>query len=122
MKPLPNEEVINNLNFSCKTYDAVTKTIAATKNRLIHLNPDENSKHNEIVKALESVKGKLARQIDRELEFWPVHTEWMKKVPGIGPFIAGNLVLLYYYRFLPICSDFTQLLKNGMLLMVWNPV
>jgi len=83
----------------------VTKTTATTKNRLTHLNPDENSKHNEIVKALESVKGKLARQIDRELEFWPVHTEWMKNVPGIGPFIAGNLVLLYYYRFLPICSD-----------------
>lgn len=105
MKPTPNTEVISNLNFSCKTYDAVTKTITGTKNRLTHLNPDEAPKSNEIVKGLESVKGKLQRQIERELEFWPVYTEWLKKVPGIGPFIAGNLVLLYYYRFTPICSD-----------------
>ena len=103
--PTPNDDVINNLNFSCKTYDAVTRTIAATKNRLAHLNPDENSKKNEIVANLESVKGKLSRNIERELEFWPVWTEWMKNVPGIGPFIAGNLVLLYYYRFIPVCSD-----------------
>ncbi len=105
MRPTPNDDVINNLNFSCKTYDAVTKTIAATKNRLIHLNPDENSKKNEIVQGLESIKGKLSRTIEKELEFWPVYTEWLKIVPGIGPFIAGNLVLLYYYRFIPICAD-----------------
>ena len=47
MNPTPNDDVINNLNFSCKTYDAVTRTIAATKNRLAHLNPDENSKKND---------------------------------------------------------------------------
>jgi hypothetical protein len=105
MNPLPNDDVINNLNFLCKTYDAVTRTIASTKNRLAHLNPDENSKKNNIVVELESTKGKIKRQIGRELEFWPVWTEWMKNVPGIGEFIAGNLILLYYYRFVPVCTD-----------------
>lgn len=101
----PNDDVINNLNFLCKTYDAVTRTIAATKNRLAHLNPDENSKKNDIVTKLESTKNNIKTQILRELEFFPVWTEWMKNVHGIGEFIGGNLILLYNYRFIPVCKD-----------------
>jgi len=104
MGPTANNDVIFNLNFACKTYDAVNKAIVSTKNRLSHLNRDEDIENNDTVKLLESIKGKLSRQILRELEFWPIYTNWMKDLPGIGPFIAGNLVLLYYYRFIPICK------------------
>ena len=104
MEPTANNDVIFNLNFACKTYDAVKKTKVSTLNRLAHLNSDENSENNDTVKTLQALKEKLKRQILRELEFWPIYTEWMKDVSGIGPFLAGNLVLLYYYKFIPICK------------------
>lgn len=102
-KPMASDEVINNLNFMCKTYDAITKTIVSTKNRLAHLNPEEDTSTNEIVKLMANIKDKIKRQITKELEFWPIYNDWMKDIPGIGPFIAGNLILLYYYRFVPVC-------------------
>jgi len=105
MKPTPNDDVIRNLNFLCKTYDSVVRTCSGTKNRLQALNPDMAPKNNDIIKSMESTHGKIARQIEKELEFWPIYTAWMKDVPGIGPYTAGNLILLYYYRFIPVCKN-----------------
>lgn len=107
-----DETVVRNLNYLCKTYDGATKLIVSTKNRIAALNPDAIADHQEEVKALESFKGKLTRKIEKELEFWPVWTEWLKDLPGVGPFIGGNLVLLYYYRFTPVCPCGTALVKK----------
>ncbi len=100
-----NDDVIRSLNYYCKNYDAILKTLVATKNRLAHINQEESIKHNKIVKDLESIKDRLSRDIIKELEYWPIYTEWLKAVPGIGSFVSGNLVLLYYYKFVAICSD-----------------
>ena len=102
---ITDELTIQNLNFQLKTYDAVTRTIAATKNRLCHLNPDAKTKNDEVVAAMESIKGKLGRDIGKQLSYWPIWTEWLKGVPGCGPWLAGKLIMLYYYRFTPICKD-----------------
>jgi len=100
-----NDDVINNLNFSLKTYDAITKTVVMTKNRLAHMNSEEKPGNNQFIKNMESLQGQLTRATLRELEYWPIWTEWLKGVPGIGPGIAGNLILLYYYRFIAVCKD-----------------
>jgi hypothetical protein len=108
------DEIIFNLNLICKTYDGITKLIVSTKNRMSALNPDAEFKHDTILngevrgkrqsQGLEQIKNRISRQIEKELVFWPVWTEWMKGIPGIGPFIAGNLIILYYYRFMPVCK------------------
>jgi len=102
---ITDELTIQNLNFQLKTYDAVTRTIAATKNRLCHLNPDAKAKNDEVVAAMESIKGKLGRNIRKQLSYWPIWTEWLVNVPGCGEWCGGKLIMLYYYRFTPICKD-----------------
>jgi len=99
-----NEDVIRDLNYLCKTYDGMNKLLVSTQNRIKALNPEANAKHQDEVKALDSIKGKVSRRIEKILEYYPVWTEWMEKVPGVGPYIGGNLVLLYYYRFVPVCD------------------
>jgi hypothetical protein len=105
MKPQANDDVIKNLNFLCKTYDAIVTMTTGTKNRLQAINPEMQMKNSELIKNMDSFKGKASRQIEKELEFWPIWTAWMKDIPGIGPFIAGNLILLYYYRFVSVCKE-----------------
>lgn len=99
-----DEMVVRNLSFNCRTYDDLCKMLISTKNRLGSMNPGASEKHQDLIKNLESIKGKMSRNIEKDLEFYPVWTEWLKHVPGAGPFIAGNLVLLYYYRFTPVCE------------------
>lgn len=103
--PITDQATIEHLNFLVKTYEATVKTITSTKNRLCHLNPEAAVAHDDIIKAMESIKGKLSRQIDKQLAYWPIWTEWMRNVPGCGPAIASKLIILYYYRFQPICGD-----------------
>lgn len=102
---------IRRLQFLTRTYDDLNKVITSTKNRLCALNPEVDYKHDFILgnvddsKGLESLKGKVSRTIERELRNWPLYTRWLETVPGIGPAIAANLILLYYYRFTPVCPD-----------------
>lgn len=104
---------IEYLNYLTRTYEAVTKTIVATKNRLVHLNPGAESKNDDIVVGLEKIKGQLSRRIAKQLEYWPIWSVWMKHVPGCGPTIASNLIMFYYYRFTPVCKKCGgELIKN----------
>jgi len=108
-----DDQVIENLKFLCRTADGITKFITATKLRLHAIDHPENldsvlngyTRGETSYQGVTHIKGKLLRDISRELEFFPVWTEWAKNVPGIGPVIAGNLILLYYYKFTPICQD-----------------
>jgi len=99
-----HHDVVFNLNFLCKTYDSMNKALTSTKNRLHALNPEALAKHQDVVGRLESEKGRIGRRILKECEFWPVYTDWMQHVPGAGPYVCGNMILLYYYRFQPICT------------------
>ncbi len=95
---------IRNLKYLLKTYDGIKRETARTKQRLKSLIPDADEKNQPEIQEYESRKGKISRQIEKALEYWPIWTEWMKDIKGIGPFIAGNLVILYYYRFVPLCK------------------
>jgi hypothetical protein len=116
---ITDKEQVAYLNLLCRTYDGLTRVITSTKNRLHSLNPEMDADNNWIIKGMvenkdgtsiryqgmENIKGQVSRRIAKELEFWPLWTEWMKGVPGIGPFIGGNLILKYYYAFIPACKD-----------------
>lgn len=122
MKAQANDDVVRNLNYLCRTYDGINKLIVSTKNRLIALNPDAGAQFDSILngnkgiksesQGLEQIKGRISRQIAKELNFFPIWTEWGKDVPGIGPSIAGHLILLYYYRFTAVCADCGGLLEK----------
>jgi len=99
-----DEIVIRNLQFLLRTYDGIKKLLAQSKQRLKSLNPEAEEKHQKHIMAFESEKGKLSREIEKSLEYWDVWTSWAKHIPGIGPFIAGNLIILFYYRFIPVCQ------------------
>jgi len=97
-----DELTIRMMAWKLRTYDDLTKTIVSSKNRLHAMNPEARET---IIDDLEKAKGRLVRQIEKDVMLWPIWREWLANVPGIGPFIAGNLILLYYYRFVPICTD-----------------
>lgn len=107
-----DETVIRHLSYLCRTYDGTAKLLTSTKNRLHAMSPDAEAKHQDEVQFLDSFKNKLSRKIEKELAFWPVWTEWMEGIPGVGPFIAGNLILLYYYRFTPICPKCESVIEK----------
>ena len=99
------------LNYAIRTYWRVTDVIAATKNAIQSLPGDHPVKFDSILhkedkeEGLESVKGKISRMITKELDNFDVWTHWMQDIPGIGPVLAAELIMLYYYRYLPICKD-----------------
>ena len=105
------DEKVAYLNYSIRTYWRVTDTIAATKNALQSLPGDHPVKFDRILhredkeEGLESVKGRISRMIEKELGNFDIWTHWMKDVPGIGPVLAAELIMLYYYRYLPVCKD-----------------
>lgn len=109
-----DERVVRRLGYLCKTYDGVTKMITQTKQRMCSLQPEFNPKHQDEVMLMEKIKGQIGREIEKELEYFPVYTQWLNTVDGCGPFVAGNMILLYYFKFTKVCKDCGGLLdKDG---------
>lgn len=126
----PSEDTIKNLKRLVKDYEGITELIKQSRQRIRAKNSDlskaeqdEAIKNDSIlngvagkeqkVQGLEQIKNRVSRMIEKELEFWPIWTEWMKHIPGIGPAIAAPLILLYYYKFVPVCPDCnTELVKQ----------
>jgi hypothetical protein len=107
-----NEQVIQYMNYLTKTYAGLTKLIAATHQRLQSLpGAEEGTDCDTMLKGdgkaagLLTVKGRIERAIEKELPQWDVWEMWLKKVPGIGPVIGSKLIMLFNYRFTPICQD-----------------
>lgn len=105
-------ENVKQLSYLIKTYEDVTQTISSAKNRLgADLDLAENADFDVVLKGegkaegLITVKGRLLRGIEKELQMWDVWELWLKNVPGIGPWIAGELILLYYYRHVAVCKE-----------------
>lgn len=111
-------ENIAYLNYLIRTYKSLTDMIAATKNRLQSLPGDHPVKFDRIIhgeekeEGLETIKGRIARLIGKELPNWPVYDQWMKNVPGIGPIIAAELIMLYYYKYTPVCKNCVTVLEK----------
>ncbi len=109
---MTNEEGIKYLNFLVRTYEGVTQLIASTKQRLQSLPGEERDEEFDTLlkgqgktEGLETVKGRITRELEKELKAWDVWGTWAKKIPGIGPFIAAQMIILFYYRFIPVCKD-----------------
>jgi len=113
-------EAVTELNYLVRSYEGLTKLIAATLTRLQskgltkeEAGKDPFLKGEHIIKSsqttqykgLNSVKTQLTSRIEKELQWWPIWSEWMVNIPGIGPAIASQLIMLYYYRFIPVCTD-----------------
>lgn len=103
---------IEYLNFLLKTYQGTTQLITSTKQRLCSLpGEDRDPEFDTILKGqnktegLETVQGRLTREIEKELKGFELWEYWLKSVPGIGPYIAAHLIMLFYYRFIAVCKD-----------------
>lgn len=104
-------EIAKDLNYAVKNYQGITKMIVQIKNRAHAYGIDPE--HDEIIsgrngskgktQGLESIKDTASRQIKKALIDFPIWSEWLENVPGIGPAIAGQLVSLYYFKSIPIC-------------------
>lgn len=113
------EAKINYLNFLLKSYVGVTKLIAATINRLHSLPGDERDpEFDTLLKGMNktdgfnTVKGRIEREIEKELELWDIWTLWLKNIRGCGPYIAAQFIILFYYRFVAICKDCGEKLEK----------
>jgi hypothetical protein len=107
-----NEPQIHYLNFLMKEYEGFTRFTAQTKQRLQSLPGEKREeKFDTLLKGqgkesgLETIKGRMTRGIEKELKQWDIWEFWAKKIPGIGPFITAQMIILFYYRFIPICKD-----------------
>lgn len=94
---------IYDLKLQVTAYEAITKAGSAQRNRFRAMWIGENPDNDEIVKAIDSLKDSFSRRIAKTIKNWPIWEEWLDKVSGIGPAIGGRLILMYYYRFTPIC-------------------
>ncbi len=109
---MTNEEGIQYLNFLVKEYAGVTQLIASTKQRLQSLPGEERDEEFDTLlkgqgheTGLETVKGRINRELEKELKSWDVWETWAKEIPGIGPYIAAQMIILFFYRFVPVCKD-----------------
>lgn len=107
-------EIAGELNYCVKNYVGLTKQIVQVINRAhaYGIDPEHeeliSGKHGKDGKlkmqGLESIKGMAARRIERILRDFPIWSEWLVNVPGVGPAIGGQLVNLYYFRSVPVCK------------------
>lgn len=105
-------------NYLVKTYEEFTSAITKTKQRLLSLPGDNgDAEIDTLLKGqkaidgkgkedgLESFKQRATRELKERLVEFHIWDEWMKNIPGIGPFLAAKLIILYYYRFKPVCKE-----------------
>jgi len=107
-------EIANELNYAVKNYTGITKQIVQIMNRAHAYGIDpthETLIHGKTAKdgspkmqGLESLKGVASRNVGRILKDFPIWNEWLENVPGIGPVIGGQLIALYYFKNIPVCS------------------
>ena len=115
-----NRRNVEVLNFVVKTYDALTKVGVATQNRLKSMGDVTKETESEFdyllegaqfqngkwkIRGINTLRNNLLTKMKHLLEAYPLYTEWLRKIPGIGEFLAAKLILLYYFRFVPICKD-----------------
>jgi hypothetical protein len=99
------EEVIERLRFLVRSYNDITRVSVSTQNRLHQMIDAPEKGYDRFVADMDSLKGKLNREMEKVLTFWDVWAMWLRDLPGCGPWIAGSLILAYYYKFVPICSE-----------------
>jgi len=108
-------ELAKTLNYNLKNYEGLTKQIVQTTNRahsydidpaheaILHGERDKSGKMK--FQGLEQIKDKQSRKLHKLVDEWPVYSDWLAKIPGIGGYIAAKLIRLYYFKFIAICKD-----------------
>jgi hypothetical protein len=71
------------------TFKEIQKTRISMGNRLF---AKEEATMDDLVGAMEAIERKALRAIEDELDAYPVWTEWMTKIRGVGPSIAGGVI------------------------------
>ena len=104
MKAL-EKQTIKRLIYLLRVYDGINKLIVGAKNRLLALSIDADPEDQKEIGDLVKQKNRLSYRIEKELKFWDIWNRWLSKVVGAGAFTAGNLIILYYYRLIPICAE-----------------
>lgn len=72
-----------------KNYDEITEQIKAVKNRQWAAEDEDNQ---EFIDSLEKAKALLAKKIAADLKNYPIYTEFLTKIKGIGPALAAGLI------------------------------
>lgn len=102
------------LNYLVKTYDSLTGVMTKTQQRMATLNPESVERYasgkmkfntHTHLKDFTNHRNRVKTEIVRVLKNYSIYTEWLAHIKGIGPNIAANLILLYYYKFQPICKE-----------------
>lgn len=101
------------LKMLVKDYEELTKIIAQKLQRLksVYGVEEDSAKFDSLLKGerglmgLEGLKGRVSRDIEKELRNIDIWTLWLEKIPGIGPAIAGGIILMYYVKNTPICQE-----------------
>lgn len=109
-------KIVENLKHYLRLYDSYTQVSVSTKNRLYAINPTwtkDDVKADPEIKAIESKKDSLMRIIKKLLDNFPVWKEWLADVDRVGGFVAGNIILLYYFKHIPICKGTKAKPCNG---------
>ena len=100
-----DERIVRRLGYLCKSYDGMKKLITQSKQRIVSIAPEFDPKHQDEIALMEKIKDRLSVEIERECRYFPIYELWLKLVPGAGPFVCGNLLILYYFRFTKICKE-----------------
>ena len=110
------EENVRNLNYLVKTYDSITDVMTKTTQRLSTVLPDSVERYgkdgkgkiklttHDDLKDFQNQINRIKTRIRKELKRYPIYTEWLANINGIGESISANLILLYYYKFQPVCK------------------
>ena len=101
-----NFEMASWLNCQARSYEDLVKTRVKRSNRLgsLPLHPENDPENDDIIMALGPIENWTKREIAKLLPIWPLWDRYLEKIPGIGPILGARLILLYYYRWVPICS------------------
>ena len=97
------EDQINGLNYLVKNYEGIVNRSVAAQNRLHSINPGCPIEHDPVISGLKNLIANVNKALLKAVREWDIWNLWLDKVPGIGPWLAGELILLFYYRFSPIC-------------------
>ncbi len=100
-----NFEMASWLNYLARKHEDLVKTRVRINNRLgsLPLHPENDPKNDGTIIVLEKEEGRTLREIEKLLPIWPLWDRWLDHIPGIGPTLGARLILLYYYRWIPIC-------------------
>jgi hypothetical protein len=122
---IKEEGAIRYLSFLVNNYYSIVKTIVGVKNRFHSEHPDKSKEEvgemletHRLLKGeqemkggtlirntgLDTAKSMVYTKLHNHLKTWPIYTDWLEKIPNIGPSSCGHLILWYYYKFVPICK------------------